>query len=244
MEREAKAIWEGNLKTGKGKLFTQSGVLKDTPYSFNSRFEDEKGTNPEELLAAAHAGCFSMALSNELIGSSLQPERIETQARISIQKIEGKWTIDRVHLAMKARVPGAQPASFFAAANRAKVNCPVSQLFNAQIDLDAQLEEDSQNQIRPDILIYTSTYCQVCGETKQLLEKHQISYQEIDLDQEPPERAEEIRNRTGRMSVPQIFVNNQFIGDYHDLLRLNESHGLDRLFKKKIDQPHSESKIA
>lgn len=139
MIRSASAVWKGSLKEGTGALATQSGVLKEQPYSFKTRFGDGKGTNPEELIAAAHAGCFSMALSAVLGKAGLTPERIETEAKLTMEQDGGGFTITAVHLAVSAKVPGADQARFEAAANDAKQNCPVSRVLKAQITMDAKL---------------------------------------------------------------------------------------------------------
>jgi osmotically inducible protein OsmC len=137
--RSASAVWKGSLKEGTGALATQSGVLKEQPYSFKTRFGDGKGTNPEELIAAAHAGCFSMALSAVLGKAGLTPERIETEAKLTMEQDAGGFSITAVHLAVSAKVPGADQARFEAAANDAKQNCPVSRVLKAQITMDAKL---------------------------------------------------------------------------------------------------------
>ena len=141
MKREAKAEWQGDLKTGKGNISSASGVLSHTAYSFVSRFENEKGTNPEELIAAAHAGCFSMALSAQLGNAGLKPERIATEATVTLEKLESGFAITQVHLQTTARFPGASPEAFRQAADNAKSGCPVSKLLNAKITMDAKLEE-------------------------------------------------------------------------------------------------------
>jgi lipoyl-dependent peroxiredoxin len=140
MQRKASAVWKGGLKDGKGTLSSDSGVLKDTKYSFSTRFENEPGTNPEELIAAAHAGCFSMALSAQLGGAGLTPEQIATQAAVTLEKVDAGFAISAVHLTVRARIPGADPAKFNEAANAAKSGCPVSKVLNAKITMDAQLE--------------------------------------------------------------------------------------------------------
>jgi len=140
MKKHASAVWEGDLKTGKGRISTESGTLRDSPYGFNTRFEGVAGTNPEELLGAAHAGCFSMALSNILGESGLKAERIETRADVTLDKVEGGFAITAVHLTLKARIPGASEQTFRAAADQAKAGCPVSKVLNAAITLDATLE--------------------------------------------------------------------------------------------------------
>ena len=140
MKRNASAEWRGGLKDGKGTISTDSGVLEQTQYSFSTRFEDGKGTNPEELIAAAHAGCFSMALSGQLGKAELTAESIKTTATVTLDKVEGNFTITEVHLQVAARVPGASQEQFDTAANNAKAGCPVSRVLNAKITLDAQLE--------------------------------------------------------------------------------------------------------
>src|SRR5512142_2019367 len=123
MDRKASATWRGGLKDGKGLLNAPSGVLDKTPYSFRTRFENEPGTNPEELIAAAHAGCFSMALSNQLGTSGMAPERIDTTATVTMEPIDGKPTIMKIHLVCRAKVPGADAQKFQEAANAAKAGC-------------------------------------------------------------------------------------------------------------------------
>ncbi len=141
MDRKASAQWQGGLKDGKGTISTASGVLKDTQYSFSTRFENGTGTNPEELIAAAHAGCFTMALSNQLGTANLKPESLETTATVTFEPKDGKPTIVRIHLATQAKIPGADQAAFEKAAQEAKAGCPVSRLFqgNTEITLDAKL---------------------------------------------------------------------------------------------------------
>jgi lipoyl-dependent peroxiredoxin len=140
MKRKASAQWRGSLKDGKGTISTDSGVLSDTQYSFTSRFAEGKGTNPEELIAAAHAGCFSMALSNELGSAGLTPDSIQTTATVTLDKTAAGFAITAVHLDVAARVPGASPEAFEAAAASAKSNCPVSKLLKAEITMTAKLE--------------------------------------------------------------------------------------------------------
>ena len=141
MERTANAVWNGGLKDGKGKISTQSGVLKETQYSFSTRFENGIGTNPEELIAAAHAGCFTMALSAQLSTANLPPESLETTAAVKLEKTDAGFTITHIQLTTKAKVPGADKAAFDKAAEAAKAGCPISRLFkgNTEISLDAQL---------------------------------------------------------------------------------------------------------
>ena len=140
MKRSASAVWKGGLKDGKGTISTDSGVLSDTQYSFGTRFEEGKGTNPEELIGAAHAGCFSMALSAQLGEAGLTAERIATKATVTLEKTEGGFSITAIHLDLKAKIPGADRAAFEKAANNAKAGCPVSKVLNAKITLDAALE--------------------------------------------------------------------------------------------------------
>jgi len=141
MKRTGSAVWRGGIKDGKGTVSTESGVLDGAQYSFAARFEDGKGTNPEELLAAAHAGCFSMALSKQLGDAGLTAASINTTASVRLEKTDAGFSITKVHLDVTARVPGADAAAFETAANNAKAGCPVSRLFNAEITLEAKLEE-------------------------------------------------------------------------------------------------------
>ena len=141
MKTFGSAVWQGGLKEGKGELSTKSGVLKETPYGFASRFEGKPGTNPEELIGAAHAGCFSMALSLILGEAQLTAERIETKAEVSIEKVADGFAITAVHLTLQARIPGATREQFEELAGKAKVGCPVSKLLNTEITLDAMLVE-------------------------------------------------------------------------------------------------------
>ncbi|MFB3814631.1 MAG: OsmC family protein [Terriglobales bacterium] len=142
MDRKASATWRGGLRDGKGSLTSPSGVLNNTAYSFHTRFENEPGTNPEELIAAAHAGCFSMALSAQLNNAGFNPERIDTTATVTLEKQEGGFAITKVHLVCRANVPGADTAKFNQAAEAAKSGCPVSKLLKAAITLDARLESE------------------------------------------------------------------------------------------------------
>jgi len=139
MQRKASAVWKGGLKDGKGTVSASSGVLSNTPYSFATRFENAAGTNPEELIAAAHAGCFSMALSAQLGQAGLAPESINTTATLSLDKLEAGWAITAVHLDVTARVPKADDAAFQKAAENAKSGCPVSKVLNAKITMTAKL---------------------------------------------------------------------------------------------------------
>jgi osmotically inducible protein OsmC len=137
--RRGSASWKGAIKDGKGSITTESGALQAHPYGFGSRFEGQKGTNPEELLAAAHAGCFTMALSSMLTEAKLVPEQLDTSAEVTLEKREAGFVIPTVRLVLKAKIPGADQATFESIAAKAKANCPVSKLFNAEITLDAQL---------------------------------------------------------------------------------------------------------
>ncbi|WP_312957355.1 OsmC family protein [Stutzerimonas nitrititolerans] len=139
MKKTASAVWQGDLKTGKGTISTQSGALKDNPYGFNTRFEDAPGTNPEELIGAAHAGCFSMALSLMLGQAGLTAERIETRAEVTLDKEGEGFAITAIALTLEARIPGADEAQFQQIANQAKEGCPVSKVINARISLSATL---------------------------------------------------------------------------------------------------------
>lgn len=140
MKRNASAHWSGGLKDGKGTLSAPSGVLKNTPYSFHTRFEDQPGTNPEELIAAAPAGCFSMALSAQLANAGMTAESIDTTATVTMEKTDAGFSITAVHLDLRARIPGADEAKFQEAAASAKAGCPVSRVLNAKISMDARLE--------------------------------------------------------------------------------------------------------
>jgi osmotically inducible protein OsmC len=139
MQRKASAVWQGDLKAGKGTLSTDSGVLKQTAYSFHSRFENGIGTNPEELLAAAHAGCFTMALSAQLGGAGMTAQKLETTAAISLDKVGDGFSITKSHLDVVATIPGADQAKFDAAVKAAETGCPVSRLFKAEITVSAKL---------------------------------------------------------------------------------------------------------
>jgi lipoyl-dependent peroxiredoxin len=140
VKRKASAVWQKGLKDGNGRLSIPSGVLKDTPYSFATRFENGTGTNPEELIAAAHAGCFSMALSAMLGAAGFKPETIRTSAELSLENVNNNWTITTIHLDCIARVPNIDNAKFQAIAADAKANCPVSRVLKAEISLQAKLE--------------------------------------------------------------------------------------------------------
>lgn len=138
--KKASAIWSGGLKDGKGSISTESGALSNHPYGFNTRFEGIKGTNPEELIGAAHAGCFTMALSMILGEANLTAQRMETSAQVTLEKKDDGFEISAIHLTLKAKVSGANQAQFLELANKAKANCPVSKLFKASISMEAMLE--------------------------------------------------------------------------------------------------------
>ena len=140
MKRNASAEWKGGLKDGKGTISTDSGVLENTQYSFSTRFEEGKGTNPEELIAAAHAGCFSMALSGQLGNAGLTADSIKTTASVTLEKTDAGFTITKVHLDVAAKIPGASQEAFDTAANNAKAGCPISRLLKAEITMNARLE--------------------------------------------------------------------------------------------------------
>ena len=140
MIKKASAIWKGGIKDGGGTISTETGVLNNAPYGFKSRFENGKGTNPEELLGAAHAGCFSMALSLILGEAGMTAEKIETQAAVTLEKVGDGFSITASHLDVKAKIPGADPAKFQEAANKAKAGCPLSKVLNAKITMNATLE--------------------------------------------------------------------------------------------------------
>src|ERR1051326_5651140 len=140
MKRKASSVWRGGLKDGKGTVSSESGALRETQYSFSTRFENGVGTNPEELIAAAHAGCFSMALSAELGKTGITPESIQSTATITMDKTDEGWTVTESHLDVTARVPGVDPAKFTAAANAAKAGCPISRLLKANVTMNAKLE--------------------------------------------------------------------------------------------------------
>jgi osmotically inducible protein OsmC len=139
INRKGSAKWQGGIKDGKGEISTGSGALKEYPYGFASRFEGVPGTNPEELIAAAHAGCFTMALSLILGEANLTAEQMETSATVTLEQVEGGYAITAVHLKLEARIPGADQAIFEQLAGKAKAGCPVSKLLNAEITLDATL---------------------------------------------------------------------------------------------------------
>src|SRR5580692_1356410 len=139
MKRKASAVWKGDLKTGKGSISTESGVLKDTQYSFSTRFENGVGTNPEELIAAAHAGCFSMAFSAELGKAGLTPESISTTATVTLDKTNEGFSVTQSHLDVTVKVPGADKNKVLEIANGAKAGCPISRVLNAKVTMDAKV---------------------------------------------------------------------------------------------------------
>ena len=140
MKRKASARWQGDLKTGKGSVSTDSGVLENAAYSFTTRFENGKGTNPEELIAAAHAGCFTMALSAELGKANLVPESLSTTATVTLDKLDAGWSVTESHLEVAGKVPGASADAFQKAAEAAEAGCPISRLLKARITMSAKLE--------------------------------------------------------------------------------------------------------
>ena len=140
MKRKASAVWRGGLKDGKGAISTESGVLKDNQYSFGTRFENGVGTNPEELIAAAHAGCFSMAFSAELGKAGITPESINTTATITMEKTDAGFSVTESHLDVTAKIPGADKSKVLDIANAAKAGCPISRLLKANITMDAKVE--------------------------------------------------------------------------------------------------------
>jgi lipoyl-dependent peroxiredoxin len=140
MQRKASAVWKGGLKDGKGTISAPGGVLNNTQYSFSTRFENAPGTNPEELIAAAHAGCFSMALSGQLGGANLTAESINTTVTLSLDKLDSGWTITASHIDVAAKVPGADAATFQKCAEAAEKGCPVSKVLNAKVSMTATLQ--------------------------------------------------------------------------------------------------------
>lgn len=141
MERTSTAVWSGSLKDGKGSISTPSGVLKDSPYSFLTRFENGKGTNPEELIAAAHAACFAMALSAQLGTMNFTPQSLRSSATVTLEKLDAGWTVTKSHLELAAKIPGISAEAFESAAQSAKANCPISRLLQAEVTLSAHLEQ-------------------------------------------------------------------------------------------------------
>lgn len=144
MVRKGSAVWNGSLKEGKGTVSTESGVLTNAQYSFSTRFENARGTNPEELIAAAHAGCFSMALSAQLGNAGITPQSLETTASVTLEKLESGFTVTKIHLDLTARIPGVDKAVFDKAAADAKAGCPISKLLKAaEITLTTKLLTES-----------------------------------------------------------------------------------------------------
>ena len=139
MVRKASAVWNGSLKEGKGTISTESKVLSNAQYSFSTRFENGIGTNPEELIAAAHAGCFTMALSGQLTNAGIIPESLETTAAVTLEKLEAGFTVTKIHLDVTGKIPGADAAAFEKAAQNAKAGCPISRLLKAEITMTAKL---------------------------------------------------------------------------------------------------------
>ena len=140
MDSKASAVWKGDLRGGKGTISAASGVLSDAAYTFATRFEGSTGTNPEELVAAAHAGCFSMALSHGLAQAGHIPDHVSTAATVSLEQVEGGFAVTKIHLEVSAKVPGIDAAGFDKAASDAKAGCPISKLMNAEISMNAVLE--------------------------------------------------------------------------------------------------------
>lgn len=140
MKRQASAEWQGDLKTGKGTVSTESTVLSKTQYSFSTRFENGKGTNPEELIAAAHAGCFTMALSGQLGNAGLTAQELRTTATVTFEKLDAGWTVTQIHLDVTGKVPKADQAAWQKATEGAKTGCPISRLLNTKITMEAKLE--------------------------------------------------------------------------------------------------------
>jgi osmotically inducible protein OsmC len=140
MKRKGSAVWQGGIRDGKGTVSTESGVLSNAQYSFSTRFEEGAGTNPEELIAAAHAGCFSMALSKQLEDAGMKADEINTTATVTLEKTDAGFSVTKVHLDVSARIPGGEQSAFETAANNAKAGCPISRLLNAEITMEAKLE--------------------------------------------------------------------------------------------------------
>lgn len=140
MQKKGSAVWNGSLQKGGGKVSTESGVLKDAPYSFAKRFEGQAGTNPEELIAAAHSSCFAMALSAALTQKGIEPKQLDVSAAVNLEKQGAGWSVTASHLQLRAQVPGIEQKEFMDIANDAKKNCPISKLLNAEITLEAQLQ--------------------------------------------------------------------------------------------------------
>lgn len=139
MQRTGSAVWSGDLKTGKGKVSTESGALKELPYGFNTRFEDTPGTNPEELVGAAHASCYAMAMSLGLGEKDLKADEINASAKVTLSEVDGGFAVTKVHLDVTAKIPGISEADFQEVAEATKKNCPISKLLSAEITMDAKL---------------------------------------------------------------------------------------------------------
>lgn len=232
MKRTANVVWDGKLKDGNGKLTSESGILNNVAFSYATCFESQLGINPEELLACASAASFSMALSNELEISQLSTTRLETKASVRIEVDDGIWAIQEIDLFLKAHLGGTAALPFLIAASRAKANCPVSRLFSAKINLHTELEgQYPGSDLDADVVIYTSSYRQVNGDAKALLESKGIRYREVDLDVDTTDIAQKLRERTGSTRVPQIFIGEHYIGSYEDLIRLDADHGLKALLQ-------------
>ncbi len=139
IKRKGSAVWQGGLKDGKGAISTESGALNSYPYGFAARFEGQRGSNPEELIAAAHASCFTMALSLILGEANLKADKMETTAEVTLEQVDGGWAVTASHLELTAKVPGADQAKFAELAGKAKAGCPISKLLKAEISLNAKL---------------------------------------------------------------------------------------------------------
>ena len=232
MKRTSRVVWNGKLKDGSGKLTSESGILKNAACSYATRFGSQSGTNPEELLAGAHALCFSMALANELEISKQRATRLETTASIRVEFENGKWAIPEVDLFLKAHLGGESAIPFLIAASKAKANCPVSRLLSAKINLHTELEgQHPGSDLDAEVVIYTSSFRQIDGDAKALLESKGIRYREVDLDVDKTGIAQKLRETTGLARVPQVFVGEHFIGSYEDLIRLDADHDLTALLR-------------
>lgn len=233
--RSASTIWTGSRSEGEGRLSTESGTLRDAAFSFRARYETRTGTNPEELLAAAHSASYAMALSDELARSELSATQIEVKAVVTLSWVAKHWTIDSIKLNLKASLHGSPSVLFLLAASRAKLNCNISRVLSIPVTVHSELQDFYPgSRAESEVVIYTSSYCQICGQAKELLVSKGIEYREVDLDQEPSEMADALKRRTGLMSVPQIFVGEHFIGTYDDLIRLDADHGLKALLGKNL----------
>lgn len=232
MKRTATAIWDGKLQVGIGNLSSESGLVKNATFSYDTCFGTQAGTNPEELLACAYAASFSMALSSELETSQLSERRLETKASVRMEFEDGKWVIQEVDLFLKVHLGGASALPFLIATSRAKANCPISRLLSVKINLHTELEgQYPGSDLDEEVVIYTSSYRQIGGDAKALLESKGIHYREVDLDVDTTDIANKLKQRTGLTSVPQIFVGEHFVGTYEDLIRLDADHGLKALLQ-------------